>query len=410
MKLLKVDTIDEARGKLTDVLKEKGRKSAVKGILDAAGYVLAEDIRAEEPVPAFRRSTVDGYAVRALDTGGASENMPVFLKITGEVKMGQPAEMKVAAGECVYVPTGGMVPDGTDAVVMVEYCELFSSDETAIYKAAAPGTNVVQPGEDMKAGELILSRGRKIRHQETGALAALGITEVPVYEPFCISIISTGDELVSPSDEPYPGQVRDINTYGLHAQALKWNFRVRHETVLRDDRALLMHTVKAFMADSDIVVVSGGSSQGKKDVTASVIEELASEGVFTHGLALKPGKPTITGYDKPSETLLLGLPGHPAAAMIVFEILAGWLWRNLTGEKEAFGIPAVMSTNVPAAPGRQTCQLVKIERGKGAENLAVPVLGRSGLITTLTKADGYVLTGEHAEGLKRGEHVTVYQL
>uniref|UniRef100_UPI003AB74184 molybdopterin molybdotransferase MoeA n=1 Tax=Eisenbergiella sp. TaxID=1924109 RepID=UPI003AB74184 len=408
MKLLKVDTIDEARRKIADAVKEKGRKTVKKGILDAVGYVLAEDICCSEPVPAFRRSTVDGYAVRSLDTGGASENMPVFLKITGEVQMGCPAEMKLHAGECVYVPTGGMVPDGADAMVMVEFCELFSSEEAAVYKAASCGAYVVQAGEDMKAGEAVLKRGRKIRPQEAGALAALGITGVQVYEPFCISIISTGDELVSPQEVPSPGQVRDINTYGLHALALKLNFRIQHEAVLRDDRTLLKNTVKSFMPDSDIVVVSGGSSQGKKDVTASVIEEIASEGVFTHGLALKPGKPTITGYDEPSGTLLLGLPGHPAAAMMVFEILAGWLWRELTGEKEAFGITAVMSTNLPSAPGRQTCQLVKLKKEEDGQNVAVPVLGSSGLITILTKADGYVITGEHAEGLKKGEQVTVY--
>lgn len=410
MKLLKVDSINEARKKIGDAVKKKGRKTVKKGILDAVGYVLAEDICGKEPIPAFRRSAVDGYAVRALDTGGASENLPVFLKITGEVKMGYPADMNVSAGQCVYVPTGGMVPDGADAMVMVEFCELFSSDEAAVYKAAAPGAYVVQTGEDMKEGELILPKGKKIRPQEAGALAALGITEVQVYEPFAISIISTGDELISPLEKPSPGQIRDINTYGLHAQASRWNFRILHEAVLKDDRDLLINTVKEFMTDSDIIVVSGGSSQGKKDVTASVIEALASEGVFTHGLALKPGKPTITGYDEPSGTLFLGLPGHPAAAMMVFEILAGWLWRELTGEKEGFGIKAVMSTNLPAAPGRQTCQLVKIEKGDKEENLAVPVLGRSGLITTLTKADGYVLTGEHAEGLKKGEKVSVYLL
>lgn len=408
MKLLKVDTIDEARRKIAGAVMEKGRKAVRKGIPDAAGYVLAEDIYSQEFVPAFRRSTVDGYAVRSLDTAGASENMPVFLKITGEVQMGHPAEMTLHAGECVYVPTGGMVPDGADAMVMVEYCELFTSREAAVYKAAAFGAHVVQTGEDMKAGEPVLKRGTKIRPQEAGALAALGITEVQVYEPFCISIISTGDELVSPREMPSPGQIRDINTYGLHAQALKFNFRIQHEAVLKDDRDLLKSTVKRFMQDSDIVVVSGGSSQGKKDVTASVIEETASEGVFTHGLALKPGKPTITGYDEPTGTLLLGLPGHPAAAMMVFEILAGWLWRELTGEREAFRITAVMSTNLPSAPGRQTCQLVKLEKEKDGQNLAVPILGSSGLITTLTKADGYVMTGEHAEGLKKGEQVSVY--
>lgn len=410
MKLLHVDTVKEAREKIIKAMEGTPLKTAAKSLLDAEGYVLAEDITAEENVPSFRRSTVDGYAVRSSDTAGAGESLPVFLKITGEVKMGEGAGTPVCPGTCVYVPTGGMIPDGADAVVMVEYCELFSESEAAVYKAAAPGANIVEAGDDMKAGEKALLRGTRLKPQSIGVLASLGITEVKVYCPFKISIISTGDELTSPSEKPGPGQVRDINTYSLYAQARKMHLEVSEYSVLKDDRDVLLKKVREAMQTSDIVTVSGGSSQGKKDETNSVIDELASEGAFTHGLALKPGKPTILGYDSPTRTLLMGLPGHPAAAMLVFELLTGWLWRALSGEREPFPVTAYISTNLPAAPGKLTCQLVHLEAGEGGELLAVPVLGRSGLITTLTKADGYVLIEENKEGLKKGEQVAVYEI
>lgn len=408
MKLLHVDTVEQARDKVKAVLSEKGMEVLECGLTEALGKVLAEDIYAGEPVPAFRRSTVDGYAVRHQDTGGASESLPVFLNITGEVVMGQEALTAVHPGECVYVPTGGMLPEGADAMVMVEYCELFSKKEAAIYQSVPQGANVVQPGDDMKTGELVLPRGTLLRAQEIGALAALGKTKIQVYKPWSITVISTGDELAAPGEILRPGQVRDINTYSLCAQAERMGFEVREHFVLKDDRTLLRDTIRKAMEHSDIVAVSGGSSQGKKDETNSVIAELASEGAFTHGLALKPGKPTILGYDRPSGTLLAGLPGHPTAAMLVFELVIGAVWRMLCGVKEPFPVQAKMLTNLPAAAGRKTCQLVQLCTDEDGEMLAVPVFGRSGLITVLTKADGYVIIEENQEGLKKGEKTKVH--
>lgn len=408
MKLLTVDTVEDAREKAMQALAEQEMKTESRDLLSAVGFCLARDIYAKEPVPSFVRSTVDGYAVRAADTGGASESLPAFLNVVGEVQMGEESSVEIRPGTCAYVPTGGMVPEGADAVVMVEYCEHFLEDQVAVYQTAPCGANVVHIGEDMKEGALVLLKGTVLRPQEIGALAALGLTEVCVYVPWKLTVISTGDELVSPKEQPGKGQIRDINTYGICAQAKKMNLTVEDCFVLKDDRKLLEDTIKKAMVKSDIVVISGGSSQGKKDVTNSVIDEIASEGAFTHGLALKPGKPTILGYDRPSETLLLGLPGHPAAAMIVFELTAGWLWRARTGQKEPYTFPAVMAVNLAAAPGKKTCQLVKITEDNKGCKVAVPVLGRSGMITVLTRADGYVEVEVNQEGLKKGDTVEVH--
>lgn len=272
------------------------------------------------------------------------------------------------------------------------------------------GANIVEAGDDMKEGEIVLKKGTRLAPASIGVLASLGITRVRAYRPWRITVISTGDELVAPWEKPKPGQVRDINTYGIYAMAEKLGFQVLGHAVLKDERKLLFDTAKQAMAGSDIVVVSGGSSQGKKDETNSVIDELASEGAFTHGLALKPGKPTILGYDRPSKTLLAGFPGHPTAAMLVFELLIGWLWRAVTGEKAPYPWTAEISTNLPAAPGKLTCQLVHLERGEEGRLLACPVFGRSGLISTLSRADGYILIEENKEGLKKGEQVSVFEI
>lgn len=410
MKLLNVDTLDEARQKIIKAMQGTLLRVEEKDLLEAEGRVLAEDVHARENVPLFRRSTVDGYAVRASDTGGAGESIPVFLRIAGEVEMGHAPQAEVEPGTCVYVPTGGMIPEGADGVVMVEYCELFSDKEVAVYKSAAAGANIVEAGDDMKEGQKVLEKGTKITPQAIGTLAALGITRVRTYCPFRITIISTGDELVGPQETPKPGQVRDINTYGLYAMAGRMGFEVSECAVLKDDRKLLLKAARSGMEHSDIVAISGGSSQGKKDETNSVIDELSSEGAFTQGLALKPGKPTILGYDKPTQTLLAGLPGHPAAAMLVFKLVIGWLWRTISGEKEPYPRTAAISTNLPAAPGKLTCQLVHLAGKEDGSLEAVPIFGRSGLISTLSRADGYILIEENKEGLKKGEQVSVYEI
>ena len=407
MELLKVDTLEVAREKLLAAVGETWITSKKVSLNEALNCVLAEDIYGKVNIPDFRRSMVDGYAVIAKDTMGAGESLPVFLKVIGDVGMGEAADCVITPGTCAYVPTGGMIPDGADACVMVEYCEQFDLEEIAVYQATSVGRHVVDIGEDSKAGELLFKKGTKLRPQEIGALSAEGFTEVKVFAPVKISIISTGDELVAPGGTISKGQIFDINTSALSALASKHGFEVVSTATVKDQYELLKDAIIQAKEESDLVVVSGGSSKGKKDMTALLIDELANPGVFTHGLALKPGKPTILGADTESRTLMVGLPGHPVAAMAVFEMMLVWLKRKLTCESEKGLVPAVLSGNVPGAPGRQTLLFVELEQSEDGY-IAKPIFGKSGLMSTMTRADGYTTIEMLQEGLKSGEKVWVH--
>lgn len=407
MELLKVDGVEQAAAKLLECV--AGRELAREDVPleQALGRILCGDLHASGNIPAFCRSTVDGYAVVSGDTAAAGESMPVFLTLRGCVEMGRETGFSVKSGECAEVPTGGMLPDGADAVVMIEYCERFGSDGVAVYQSAAHGENVVLAGDDALAGDLLLRRGRRLLPQDIGALAAAGITSVPVYAPLRLAIISTGDELVAPDKTPQTGQVRDINTYALKALAEKNGFAVVSAEVLSDDERELERAMRAAMAASDIVAVSGGSSQGKKDATRKIIDRVSNPGVFTHGIAVKPGKPTILGYDLESGTVLIGLPGHPVSAMMVFELLICRLMRELTGCARTPAVPASITCNVAASPGKLTCWPAVLEPS-GSGYAATPVFGKSGLITTMTRADGYFTIERNTEGLRAGETVMVH--
>lgn len=409
MRFLQVDTISGARERLLQEVGDNFLKMETVKLSEAYGKCLAEDIYAEENIPDFRRATVDGYAVKASDTQGAGESVPVFLSVVDEISIGKPALREIKNGECAYVPTGGMIPDGADAMVMVEYTELFDKRDAAVYSSVSAGNGVVQIGEDAKKGELLLSRGTVLHSAQTGVLASLGKHMVKVYAPWHITIISTGDELAEVGEEKGRCQVYDINTHALYALAKEQGMTVDKAFSVKDEDEKIEQALKDTLLCSDIVVISGGSSQGKKDMTADIIDKIAEPGVWTHGLALKPGKPTIVGMDKPSGTLLIGLPGHPVAAIMVFQLLLVWLQKNLRGEKEAPGVPAVLSSNIPGAAGRAVCQTVKLEKEENGYR-AIPVFGKSGLMHTLTQADGYVLVEADKEGICKGETVYVQLL
>lgn len=409
MRFLQVDTISGARERLLQEVGDNFLKMETVKLSEAYGKCLAEDIYAEENIPDFRRATVDGYAVKASDTQGAGESVPVFLSVVDEISIGSPALREIKNGECAYVPTGGMIPDGADAMVMVEYTELFDKRDAAVYSSVSAGNGVVQIGEDAKKGELLLSRGTVLHSAQTGVLASLGKHTVKVYAPWHITIISTGDELAEVGEEKGRCQVYDINTHALYALAKEQGMTVDKAFSVKDEDEKIEQALKDALLCSDIVVISGGSSQGKKDMTADIIDKIAEPGVWTHGLALKPGKPTIVGMDKPSGTLLIGLPGHPVAAIMVFQLLLVWLQKNLRGEKETPGVPAVLSSNIPGAAGRAVCQTVKLEKEENGYR-AIPVFGKSGLMHTLTQADGYVLVEADKEGIRKGETVYVQLL
>lgn len=406
MKFLQVDSLEQARNKLLQAAGDNFRKTENTDIMEAAGRTLAEDIICPEMIPDFRRSTVDGYAVCAKDTQGAGESIPVFLKIVEDVAIGRPALHKIKSGECAYVPTGGMIPDGADAMVMVEYTELFDEENVAIYCSVSQGSSVVQIGEDAKKDSVLLEKGTILNAASVGVLASLGRTSVKVFCPWKLTVISTGDELTAPGTVKEPCRIYDVNTYAVCALAREQGLEIVETHVLPDDEKALEEALHRGICSSDIVAVSGGSSQGKKDMTAQMIDKIAVPGVWTHGLALKPGKPTIVGMDEPSGTLLVGLPGHPVAALMVFRLLILWLKETIQGEMRGRSLPAVMESNVPSAPGKATCQMVKLIKGEEGY-IARPVFGKSGLMSTLTQADGYVMLEINQEGLKSGEQVYV---
>lgn len=406
MRLLQVDSLEEARNKLFRSSEGWMQENISCNIRSAFGRVLAEDLTAGESIPAFRKSTVDGYAVIAKDTGGASETIPSFLHVIGEIEMGKPAGLTIAPGQCVYVPTGGMLPEGADAVAMVEHCETFGEGQVAVYDAVSPGRNVIQIGDDVMEGSIYLQKGKKLRAQEIGVLASMGVVDVPVFRPWRVTVLSTGDELVPVDRAVSAGEIRESNSYTAAAQCAKHGLEVVTQKILPDDETAIRQAIESAKKNSDLLVVSGGSSQGKKDMTARLLDELGSPGVFTHGIAVKPGKPTILGLDQPSKTLMVGLPGHPVAAMVIFELLIGWLWHQMTGMPEPKTIPAFMDTNVVGGAGRALCLLVQLS-DKPDGCVAKPILGNSGLLTTLAHADGYVLLGANQEGLNKGEKVEV---
>jgi molybdopterin molybdotransferase len=406
MKLLKVDSLEEARNKLIQAAAFLPLETIRRPLLDAFGMILAEDLRANESIPAFRKSTVDGYAVVAKDTSGASETIPSFLQCVGEVEMGKKAEIPIVSGQCIYVPTGGMLPEGANAVVMVEHSEPFGEGQVAIYDSVSPGRSVIEIGDDVFAGATYMEKGKRIRAQEIGVLASMGVVDVPVYKPWRVSILSTGDELVSVNQSILPGEIRDSNSYTAAAQCEKYGLEVIERRMIQDDEDAIRDAILIAKSNSDLLIISGGSSQGKKDMTAALMDELATPGVFTHGIAVKPGKPTILGIDEPSKTLLIGLPGHPVAAMVIFELIIGGLWQTKTGCIESKAIPAIMDTNVAGGSGRTMCLLVALS-GESKGWVATPILGNSGLLSTLTHADGYTMLGVNQEGLNIGDTVQV---
>lgn len=406
MQFFKVKTVEETFALIEEkipVIKE----TEIRELSIALSYILAEPITAKENVPGFDRSTVDGYAVRAKDSYGSSESMPGFLTLAGEVKMGEVPNVEAGPGEAVYVPTGGMLPAGTDAVIMIEHCEDVSG-LLNIYKQVAPGENVIRAGEDIREGQMILEKGTKLRPQELGALASLGITHVLVYRKIMAGYLSSGDEIVPyQTKKLQEGQIRDINYLTIAGLASEWNVEVVYGGIVRDDLEEFRQTAHELYEKVDCLILSGGSSVGARDYTTQVIQTLGDPGVFVHGISIKPGKPTILAVadGKP----VIGLPGHPASAMIIFQLFGKRIFRKLKGEAALVKperVFARMTKNIPSAPGRADYVRVQLFERDGSW-WAEPIIGKSGLITTLVKSDGIVEIASEKEGVLQGEFVPV---
>ena len=374
----------------------------------ATGRVLAESVQAAEDLPGFSRSTMDGYAVRAASTFGSSEANPAYLMVMGTVTMGVIPKMTVGPGEAVKIATGGMLPTGTDAVVMVEHTEEVDAETIEVYKSVAPGQHVILAGEDYPEGAVVLQAGHRLRAQETGLLAAVGRESTTVYRQPGITIISTGDEIVPTTQTPGPGQVRDINSYSLAGMVAETGCRPLQLGIVRDSFADLQQACRDALARSDMVILSGGSSVGTRDFTIQVINSLPASELLVHGISISPGKPTILASvnGKP----VWGLPGHVVSAMVVFEKIVKPFVNRIHGQADPFprsrGIPARLARNVPSAQGRVDFIRVRLVQDKDTL-LAEPLLGKSGLINTMVQADGLIEIDSDTEGLDKDAPVSV---
>ena len=373
------------------------------------GRVLGRDVASSEDLPCFARSVMDGYAVRAKDTFGASESLPALLEVVGEVLMGQIPKMVVREGQAVKIPTGGMLPEGSDGVVMVEYCHLLDETTLEASRAISPLENVIQPGDDFKAGATVLKRRHRLRPQDLGVMAGLGQSEASVYKRPRVAIISTGDEIVSIDDPALPGQVRDINRYTLGAFCHRLGAESVYSGLCSDDFDSLKEMVEKAIRLADTVWISGGSSVGTKDLTLKIFETVKDFELLVHGISISPGKPTIIG--RAGSLPVIGLPGHVASALVVAEIFLTRLITRLSGQLDSFGglqtqVEAELTRNIESASGREDYIRVRLFRD-GKTLFAQPVFGKSGLISTLVEADGLIKIGMNTEGLYQGQKVTV---
>ncbi len=365
----------------------------------ASGRVLASDITADIDIPGFTRATMDGYALIAADTIGASESLPAMLRVTGRIGMGAPADRGISPGTCVYVPTGGAIPAGADGLAMVEVTEIIG-DDVLVKRPVAVGESIMMRGEDFARGSVVVSRGTRLSPRDTGALAAVGTTRVPVRKKPVVGIISTGNELVPVSDVPAGGQVRDINSSLVGAYLDSQGCIPEFFGIVRDDRSALMSVLDRALGHCDAVLLSGGSSKDDRDMTADLIRDTGE--VLVHGISISPGKPTIIGRARGKP--VIGLPGHPASAFVVTLVIVRPLLSVMTGERDRGLLtrPAILAENIPSVKGREDYVRVRIADGR-----AFPEFGKSGLINTLVRSDGLVRIAAGMEGLEEGEAVEV---
>lgn len=397
----------EALDKLLSQLNTISRAESIS-TADALGRVIAQDVVAQVSLPAFPRSTVDGYALRAQDIFGATESLPAYLKLVGEVPMGSMPDREIEEGKSFLIHTGGMLPQGADAVVMIEYTQQVQPDEIEIYRKLAVGENVIQIGEDVAINDVVIPAGTSLRPAEIGGLMALGVTAVMVSGLPKVGIISSGDEVIPPTDEPSLGEVRDVNTYTLKALIRQAGGEPTSYGILPDDYEAIRTATTQALEENDLVVITAGSSASARDLTAKVINSLGKPGVLVHGINIRPGKPTILGIcdQKP----IIGLPGNPVSALVVADLFVVAVIEKILGQGNRRPKPIVsaqLSVNLSSQTGREDWVPVRLIAADG-ETVADPIFGKSNLIFTLVRADGLVHIPPNAGGLAAGEQVQVH--
>ncbi len=426
---------DEARDRLLSHLPAPGPATETIEVAASLGRVCAEEVRAPHPLPEFPRSTVDGYAVRARDTYGASDSLPAYLTLVGEVLMGDAPKSALQPGQCMAIHTGGLLPESADAVVMLEYTQTTTVgagpsklvgvgfprpesarqlDEIEILRAVAEGENVIAVGEDVAQGEVVQAAGSLMRPAEIGGLMALGVIELRVAKRASVGLISSGDEVVPPHVSPRPGQVRDVNSYTLAALVTQTGGEPRLYGIVGDSFADLQAVAARALAECDLLVITAGSSASTRDMTADVIATLGKPGVLVHGVNTRPGKPTILGVC--DGKAVIGLPGNPVSALVNGYLFVAPVIERLLGllPRPRPAVQARLAVNLPSQAGREDWWPVKLlpspKGGQGEGWSAEPAFGKSNLIFTLAAADGLLRIPPDATGLEAGESVEVVLL
>jgi molybdopterin molybdotransferase len=372
------------------------------------GRVVSNPINAPYPLPSFTRSTVDGFALRARDTHGASDSLPAYLSVIGEVPMGAASGFSMDPGQCALIHTGGMLPEGADAVVMVEHTQHVKKDEIEVFRAVASGENLIRVGEDVSSGELVIPAGTRLRPPEIGGLMALGITQVPVVRKPRVGILSSGDEIIPPEAPLVPGKVHDVNAHTLSALVQRAGGEPVVYGIIPDHAELLERSARQALKECSVVVITAGSSASSRDLTAEVINRLGQPGVLVHGVNVRPGKPTILAVCQGKA--VIGLPGNPVSALVIASLFVVPVIEQALGLSRNRLKPttrAKLSINLPSQAGREDWVPVKIIDRDG-ETLAEPIFGKSNLIFTLARADGLIRIPPDATGLPAGAQVDVW--
>lgn len=392
-----------------DLFPQVGTESV--SLMDAYGRVLAENIESDVNLPGFSRSTMDGYAVTASSTFGASDGNPAYLTLAGNVEMGKVPSFSIKPGEAAGIATGGMLPNGTDAVVMIEHTEAIDLETIEVYKSVAPGGHVIQADEDYAKGAVVLKKGQQICSPQMGVLAAFGRQAVPVYRRPVIGIVSTGDEIVPVEKVPGPGEIRDINTHTLSGLICECGCIPKIFGIVNDDFDTLAERCSQAIQQTDAVLISGGSSVGTRDFTIEAIEALPDSEILFHGISISPGKPTLLA--RVGTKQFWGLPGHVVSAMVVFQTVVRSFLDHIRGipvaERKGAFLRAVLDRNIASTQGRVDYIRVSLLESEG-RIFASPILGKSGLINTMARADGLVVIGINEEGIDKGTEVPVIGL
>lgn len=406
-------TREEALQRILSRLPVSRLSSEAVSLSRCLGRVLSTEITAPSDLPEFSRSTMDGYAVRSSDTFGATESLPALFTLVGDVPMGSMPEGGIAKGQAMKIATGGALPEGADAVVMLEQTQAIDEKTIEVVRPVAPLENVVQTGDDLKKAEIMLPTGHRLRPQDMGALASMGILEVPVFARPTVAVISTGNEIAPADSAPPPGKIRDSNSYSLEGLIIGCGGIPVRKGIFPDEYEALREAVGSAIQDCRLVVMTGGSSVGTADHTARVIEAFGPPGVVVHGVSVKPGKPLIAGWA--GEVPVFGLPGHPVAVAVSFELFVRPILLRLSGERPhpvleevspARTVRVRLARSIASGPGREEYVRVTIERRDGVLT-AVPIFGGSGLISTLVKAVGTVVVPLNSIGIEAGEEVEV---